>query len=83
MMEGATIPRGRSAGSLTIAVDTREKYGWKFYTLAWKGATAGDHTLLSRATDVNGKVQPTAQENATKKSFLEENSQVLRKVRIA
>ena len=27
---GARIPRGRSAGSLTIAVDTREKYGWKF-----------------------------------------------------
>src|SRR5260370_29151060 len=27
---GARIPRGRSAWSLTIAVDTREKYGWKF-----------------------------------------------------
>ena len=27
---GARIPRGRSAGSLTVAVDTRQKYGWKF-----------------------------------------------------
>ena len=27
---GARIPRGRSAGVLTIAIDTREKYGWKF-----------------------------------------------------
>jgi hypothetical protein len=27
---GARIPRGRSAGPLTIAIDTREKYGWKF-----------------------------------------------------
>src|SRR5207245_5639453 len=27
---GARIPRGRSAGALTIAIDTREKYGWKF-----------------------------------------------------
>lgn len=27
---GARVPRGRAAGPLTIAVDTREKYGWKF-----------------------------------------------------
>ncbi len=27
---GARIPRGRLAGFLTIAVDTREKYAWKF-----------------------------------------------------
>ncbi|TME53470.1 MAG: hypothetical protein E6I60_08915, partial [Chloroflexi bacterium] len=27
---GARIPRGRAAGALTIAIDTREKYGWKF-----------------------------------------------------
>src|SRR5437667_8435924 len=27
---GARIPRGLSAGPLTIAIDTREKYGWKF-----------------------------------------------------
>ena len=27
---GARIPRGRAAGPLTVAIDTREKYGWKF-----------------------------------------------------
>ena len=27
---GARVPRGRASGSLTVAVDTREKYGWKF-----------------------------------------------------
>jgi len=27
---GARIPRGRAAAALTIAIDTREKYGWKF-----------------------------------------------------
>lgn len=26
---GARIPRGRAAGALTIAIDTREKCGWK------------------------------------------------------
>jgi hypothetical protein len=62
---------------------TKEKYGWKFYNLTWTGAAPGDHTLISRATDVNGKVQPTAQENETKKSFLEENSQAPRKIKIA
>lgn len=27
---GARVPRGRAAGTLTVAVDTREKYGWRF-----------------------------------------------------
>jgi DMSO/TMAO reductase YedYZ molybdopterin-dependent catalytic subunit len=62
---------------------TKEKYGWKFYSYTWNGATPGDHTLISRATDINGKVQKTAQENETKKSFLEEDSQASRKVKIA
>jgi hypothetical protein len=61
----------------------KEKYGWKLFTYDWKGATPGEHTLVSRVTDVTGKVQPTAQENESKKSFLEENSQNPRKVKIA
>jgi DMSO/TMAO reductase YedYZ molybdopterin-dependent catalytic subunit len=59
------------------------KYGWKLFDYTWTGATPGEHTLVSRVTDVNGKVQPTAQELETKKSFLEENSQTPRKVMIA
>ena len=62
---------------------TKEKFGWKFYTCTWTGATPGDHTLVSRATDVTGKVQPTAKDLESKKSFLEENSQNTRKLRIA
>ena len=61
----------------------KDKYSWKLFTYNWTGATPGAHTLISRATDVNGKVQPTAAENETKKSFLEENSQAPRKVMIA
>jgi hypothetical protein len=38
---------------------------------------------VSRVTEVNGKVQPTEQELETKKSFLEQNSQAPRKVKIA
>jgi hypothetical protein len=60
----------------------KEKYSWKLFTYTWNGAAPGAHTLVSRVTDVNGHVQPTAQDLETKKSFLEENSQVPRKVTI-
>jgi len=46
-------------------------------------ATAGEHMLVSRATDVNGIVQPTAAELTRKKTFLEDNSQFPRKIMIA
>jgi len=62
---------------------TRAKYSWKLFTYIWKGATPGDHTLVSRVTDVTGKVQPTEEELKGKKTFLEDNSQHPRKVRIA
>ena len=58
------------------------QYSWKLFTYRWEGATTGEHTLVSRATDVNGAVQPTGAELATKKTFLEDNSQFPRKVRI-
>jgi len=67
----------------TMDPTTTGKYSWKFFTYAWNGATPGEHTLISRATDTTGRVQPTAQENETKKSFLEENSQAPRKVMIS
>jgi DMSO/TMAO reductase YedYZ molybdopterin-dependent catalytic subunit len=59
------------------------QYSWKLFTYRWEGATPGEHTLVSRATDGNGVVQPTATELARKKTFLEDNSQHPRKVRIA
>jgi DMSO/TMAO reductase YedYZ molybdopterin-dependent catalytic subunit len=59
------------------------RYSWKLFTYRWEGATPGEHTLVSRATDVNGVVQPTAAELARKKTFLEDNSQYPRKVMIA
>jgi DMSO/TMAO reductase YedYZ molybdopterin-dependent catalytic subunit len=59
------------------------KYSWKRFSYQWEGATPGEHTLVSRATDVNGAVQPTAAELTRKKTFLEDNSQFPRKVKIA
>ena len=62
---------------------TKDKYGWKFYTYTWNGATSGDHTIVSRATDATGLVQPTEKDLESKKSFLEQNSQAPRKLKIA
>ena len=61
----------------------REKYGWKFFNYTWNGATPGEHTVTSRATDVNGVVQPTAEELEVKQTFLEQNNQLPRTVMIA
>jgi DMSO/TMAO reductase YedYZ molybdopterin-dependent catalytic subunit len=62
---------------------TTAKYGWKLFTYTWNGATPGEHTLVSRVTDATGRVQPTAEELESKKTFLEDNSQHPRKVMIS
>ncbi len=59
------------------------KYSWKLFHYDWKGATPGEHTIVSRATDINGLVQPTEKELENKKSFLEHNAQHPRRVMIA
>jgi DMSO/TMAO reductase YedYZ molybdopterin-dependent catalytic subunit len=66
----------------TLDPATRDKFSWKLFTYAWNGATPGEHTLVSRVTDVTGRVQPTTEELANKKTFLEDNSQYPRKVKI-
>ncbi|HXG90614.1 MAG TPA: molybdopterin-dependent oxidoreductase [Vicinamibacterales bacterium] len=66
----------------TIDPATTGKYSWKLFTYNWTGATKGPHTLVSRVTDATGKVQPTVEELASKKTFLEDNSQHPRTVTI-
>jgi len=62
---------------------TANKYSWKQFNYTWNGATPGEHTVVSRVTDVTGKVQPTTEDLEVKKTFLEDNSQHPRKVMIA
>jgi DMSO/TMAO reductase YedYZ molybdopterin-dependent catalytic subunit len=59
------------------------QYSWKLFTYEWKGASTGAHTLVSRATDVNGEVQPTTEDLESKKTFLEDNAQYPRTISIA
>ena len=59
------------------------KYSWKLFTFSWEGVTPGPHTIVSRVTDAEGNVQPTADELKRKKTFLEDNSQFPRKITIS
>jgi sulfite oxidase len=36
------------------------KYAWRLWSYAWKPARSGDYTILSRASDSQGRVQPDA-----------------------
>lgn len=58
------------------------KYSWKLFSYKWDNATPGEHTIVSRAIDIDGQIQPTAEELARKRTFLEDNGQMPRKVKI-
>ena len=69
--------------SARIDPATNGRYSWKLFSYVWNGATPGEHTLVSRVTDVAGNVQPSAQDLEAKKTFLEDNAQHPRTVTIA
>ena len=62
---------------------TNTQYSWKLFAYRWDEATPGEHTLVSRVTDAEGTVQPTAAELKRKKTFLQDNAQFPRKVVIS
>jgi len=66
----------------TLAL-TNTQYSWKLFTYRWEGAAPGEHTLVSRVTDVEGMVQPTEADLERKKTFLQDNGQFPRKVMIS
>jgi hypothetical protein len=60
------------------------RFAWKFWTLNWSDATAGEHTITSRAVDIFNNVQP-ALDNPTianKITYWESNGQITRRVEI-
>jgi DMSO/TMAO reductase YedYZ molybdopterin-dependent catalytic subunit len=44
----------------------RGRYAWRLWSLTTRNLTPGKHTVVSRATDVNGTQQPTAEERRTR-----------------
>jgi DMSO/TMAO reductase YedYZ molybdopterin-dependent catalytic subunit len=67
----------------TLDASTTGTYAWKLFNYTWSGAKPGEHTIVSRATDVAGRVQPTEAELSNKKTFLEDNGQFPRKITIS
>jgi DMSO/TMAO reductase YedYZ molybdopterin-dependent catalytic subunit len=91
---GFVLNDGTPLKSVEVSVDggswqaaaldkSNTRYGWKLFTFEWKGAATGEHTLVSRATNVDGNVQSTSAELSRKKTFLEDSAQFPRKIMIA
>lgn len=59
------------------------QYSWKLFTYEWNNATPGEHTLVSRVTDVNGQVQATPEDMPEKPTRWENYAQFPRKVMIS
>lgn len=64
--------------------ENKTPHTWTFWSYEWKNPPAGEHTLVSRATDERGRVQPTADdpEIKLKKTYWEAYAQYPRRVRI-
>ena len=62
----------------------QSKYSWTFWHYDWKNAAPGEHTIVSRAIDAEGRVQPPAgdPEIELKRTYWEANQQWVRKIRI-
>ncbi|GJM14464.1 MAG: hypothetical protein DHS20C12_28670 [Pseudohongiella sp.] len=58
------------------------KYSWKLFNFDWNDATPGDHTIVSRVTDINGNVQPTNDMLPEKVSYWENYGQFPRTLTI-
>ena len=70
----ATIDEGEDA-----------EFAWKLWSLDWMNPATGEHAITSRATDMNGQVQPAQDDPwiAGKHTYWESNGQITRRVRIA
>jgi DMSO/TMAO reductase YedYZ molybdopterin-dependent catalytic subunit len=62
-----------------------DEFAWKFWSLDWVNAAAGEHTITSRAIDRAGHVQPAMSDPVitNKRTYWESNGQITRRIRIA
>ena len=60
----------------------KHKYCWRFFWIDLGNVKAGEHTLVSRAVDVNGRIQPAAEDDeiSLKKTYWEAYQQWPRKI---
>jgi DMSO/TMAO reductase YedYZ molybdopterin-dependent catalytic subunit len=62
----------------------RRPYAWSLWTFDWGRPSAGEHTISSRAIDVDGNRQPAADDPflASKRTYWESNGRITRRVAI-
>jgi DMSO/TMAO reductase YedYZ molybdopterin-dependent catalytic subunit len=67
----------------TLQDADKSPFTWRFWHLDWP-ATPGEHSITSRAIDIDGNVQPAMDDPriANKKTYWESNGQVTRHIRI-
>jgi DMSO/TMAO reductase YedYZ molybdopterin-dependent catalytic subunit len=70
--------------SRTSRSRARREFAWRFWTLKWGRPAPGEHTITSRAFDVDGNLQPPPDDPylVGKVTFWESNGQITRRVRI-
>ena len=76
--EGSWLPTQLGLGA-------NSPHCWTFWSYVWKNPQPGEHTLVSRAIDVRGRIQPAADDPviALKKTYWEANQQVPRRIKLS
>ena len=68
----------------TIDPEEDAEYAWKIWHLNWDNPSKGEHTIVSRAIDTKGNIQPAGDSDYIKgkHTYWESNGQVVRKINI-
>lgn len=69
---------------VTIDEEEKDEFAWKIWHLDWDNPPIGEHTIVSRAIDTKGNIQPAADSDFIKgkHTYWESNGQVVRKINI-
>ena len=69
----------------TIDPEEDAEFAWKIWHLNWDNPPKGEHTVVSRAIDTKGNIQPAANSDyiTGKHTYWESNGQIVRKIHIA
>lgn len=92
-IQGFVLNNGTPIESVEVSIDSgpwmraeinprSTQYTWKLFNYNWANPSPGEHTIVSRVTDVNGNVQPTQEELPEKISRWENFGQFPRTVSI-
>lgn len=67
-----------------LDAEPRAKYCWTFFSIDLGRLSPGKHTVVSRATDVNGRIQPSAEDDEIKlkKTYWEAYQQWPREIEV-